>query len=82
MKKSVFILIYFCINSLFAQSNDPVNIINPHYSLQQAALDMADNYGISSGLGLDFMKINVVQNIRIEHHSIEKKIIFSNLKKL
>ena len=31
---------------------------------------------------LDFTKINVVQNIRIEHHSIEKKIIFSNLKKL
>ena len=57
MKKSVFILTYLCINSLFAQSNDPVTIINPHYSLQQAALDMADNYGMSSGLGLDFIKI-------------------------
>ena len=57
MKKSVFILIYLCINSLFAQSNDPVTIINPHYSLQQAALDMADKYGMSSGLGLDFIKI-------------------------
>ena len=57
MNKSVFILIFFCINSLFAQSNDPVTIINPHYSLQQAALDMADKYGMSSGLGLDFIQI-------------------------
>ena len=44
-------------NSLFAQSNDPVTIINPHYSLQQAGLDMADKYGVSSALGLDFMQI-------------------------
>ena len=57
MKKSIFILIYLCINSLFAQSNDPVTIINPHYSLQQSGLDMADDYGMSSGLGLDFMQI-------------------------
>lgn len=34
-----------------------MTIINPHYSLQHAALDMADNYGMSSGLGLDFLKI-------------------------
>ena len=57
MNKSVFILIFFCINTLFAQSNDPATIINPHYSLQQAALDMADKYGMSSGLGLDFIQI-------------------------
>ena len=57
MKKSIFILIYLCINSLFAQSNDPVTIINPHYSLQQSGLDLADDYGMSSGLGLDFMQI-------------------------
>ena len=57
MKNSIFILIYLCINTLFAQSNDPVTIINPHYSIQKAELDMADDYGMSSGLGLDFMQI-------------------------
>ena len=58
MKKRILVLICLCINSLFAQSNDPVTIINPHFSLQQSVLDMADNYGMSSGLGLDFMQIS------------------------
>ncbi len=57
MKKIIFILICLYANQLLAQNNDPVNIINPHYSLQIPSLDMKESYGNSSGLGIDFLQI-------------------------
>lgn len=58
LKKSILVwALFFCGFNSFAQKEDPVIIINPHYSLQFPALDMADKFGYSSGLGFDFMKI-------------------------
>ena len=50
--------LFFCSFNSIAQKEDPVIIINPHYSLQFPALDMADKFGFSSGLGFDFIKIS------------------------
>ena len=53
-------------------------VIQIHFSISYAT-KMSRSFVIVTQ-SLDFTKINVVQNSRIEHHSIEKKIIFSNLK--
>ena len=59
LKKSILLLaLFFCSFNSSAQKEDPVIIINPHYSLQFPALDMADKFGYSSGLGFDFIKIS------------------------
>ena len=59
MKKYIFLLFLIITKLSFSQEKQSEIVINPHYSLQFPASDMAKDYGISSGVGFDFLKFTI-----------------------
>ena len=74
MKIYIFLLFLIITKLSFSQEKQSEIVINPHYSLQFPASDMAKDYGISSGVGFDFLKFTKDNFI----FGFESKLIFGN----